>query len=344
MTTYTNVGKPGNMAQSLLLYSKRLFLQKNNFPFYRYHPSDEDIIPIPGVCIFCIFLQNCRNPQSRSEPSPMNKLNKSARFEGQMPQQGISLSFLRSLRNFEDPDFSLEISQDVCYKPIDEITRFEYSCDNDKYFSFRSGKHRPVKSYKDIECHHCGAVLPMEISNMSTSEKNVWYPGKKCSICGSQEFYPLIKPSEPVQTVPVSGWRYNPWYGIIAVSIVIILIPTWLFLSRKKNKPAPKNMMLICTECNETFEAKVEGNPPYPCSICDKKAAYIVLYCLDDYTLYPKKTLKGVESGFPPCPECGKIRPGLISDRAKLDEIRTERQHYEEWKKQQEGKQDEDRE
>jgi len=259
-----------------------------------------------------------------------------------MSQHGISLSPLWFQRTVTDSDFSLEISQGVCYKLIDRKTLFTNSYD--KSFSFCSGKHRPMKSYKDIECHNCGAVLPMEISNMATNQKNVWYPGKKCPLCGSQEFYPSIKADEPVQTVPVSGWRYNPWYGIIAVGIVIILIPTWLFLSRRKNKPAAKNMMLICTECDQVFEAKVSGDPPYRCPKCDKKAAYIVLYCLDDFTLYPIKTSRGAEGGYPPCPECGKIRPGLISDKAKLDEIRIRRLQYEEWKKHQEGKQDEGQE
>jgi len=113
-----------------------------------------------------------------------------------------------------------------------------------------------MKSYKDIACHNCGAVLPMEISNMPTEQKKIWYPGKKCPMCGSEEFFPSIKSSEPVQKKPVKEWRYNPWYGISAIAIVAILIPVY-FLVRRPATATARTTVVICTECDAVSETEV---------------------------------------------------------------------------------------
>ncbi len=189
-----------------------------------------------------------------------------------------------------------------------------------------------MKSYKDIACHNCGAVLPMEISNMPTEEKKIWYPGKKCPICGSQEFFPSIKSSGPVEKEPVKGWRYNSWYGISAMAVVVILIPVY-FLLRRPATIAARTTVVSCTECDAASEAQVRKKPPYACPVCKKRSAYVALYCQDDSTIYPWKVEEGMETAYPPCPECQKINPGLISDETQLKEIRNKRKHYEQWKK-----------
>jgi len=38
-------------------------------------------------------------------------------------------------------------------------------------------------------------------------------------------------------------------------------------------------------------------------------------------------------TAYPPCPECHKINPGIISDQTQLKEIRDKRKYYEQWKK-----------
>ena len=194
-----------------------------------------------------------------------------------------------------------------------------------------------MKSYKDIACHNCGAVLPMEISNTPTEMKKVWYPGKKCPLCGSQEFFPLIKDTTPVKKKAKKEWRYNPWYGISALGILVLIIPLWFFVIKpitigRATTPS-KNMVLICAECKNVFEKKIREKPPYLCPECNEKSAYAALYCRDDFTIYPWKISEETKSAYPPCPECGKVKPAIIFDMKQLEEVRTKHKQYEEWKR-----------
>lgn len=195
-----------------------------------------------------------------------------------------------------------------------------------------------MKSYKDIGCRHCGAVLPMEVSSFPTDEKNIWYPGKKCPMCNSQEFYPVIKPNEAADVKTKKEWKYNPYYGIIAIAIVILLIPVWLIATRKSSRELSQELVLICAECKEVYKEEVSGKPPYKCSKCSKDAAYQALYCQDDWVIYPRTSGKKGISLLPPCPECGRNRGTIIFKISTVQEVRGKRKLYEEWKKQAEGK------
>lgn len=188
-----------------------------------------------------------------------------------------------------------------------------------------------MKSYKDIGCRNCGAVLPMELSNEPVEEKNVWFPGKKCPICGSQEFFPIIKQNSPVNVKVKKEWKYNPYYGLIALGIVIILIPVWLIFAKKSSKEVTKNTILICEECNEIYEKEVSGKPPYKCPKCSKNSAYQALYCPNDWTIYPRKPLPGDFSLLPACPECGNKKSAIIFDLKTVQDVQNKRKAYEEW-------------
>jgi hypothetical protein len=176
----------------------------------------------------------------------------------------------------------------------------------------------------------------MEISNTPTDYKKTWYPGKKCPMCGSQEFYPLIADTTPAPTKTRINWRYNPWYGIAALIVVAVLALLIWLLPHRSVQPQSKQMLLICSECSETFEAEVVGKPPYTCPHCEMESAYGVLYCMDDFTIYPWQMGEDSTVTYPPCPECDKIRPGIIANVEKLEEIKARRAHYEAWKRRQE--------
>jgi hypothetical protein len=190
-----------------------------------------------------------------------------------------------------------------------------------------------MKSYKDIGCRNCGAVLPMEVSNIATDEKNVWYPGKKCPMCDSQEFYPTIKPSEPAHVNKKKEWKYNPWYGVVAIGIVIIFIPIYFFVLRSSSEGKLNNAMLMCSKCSEVFSSKVSGKPPFICPFCKEKTAYGALYCTYDFVIYPWKADETGQTGFPSCPVCRKTKPELLKNETHLNEVRMKRKQLEEFER-----------
>ena len=197
-----------------------------------------------------------------------------------------------------------------------------------------------MKSYRDIACASCGAVLPMEISNSPTEMKNVWYPGKKCPMCGSQEFYPSIT-AEPIveQSAGKRGWRYNPWYGISAVAVAIIAAPLILLAVHLSRRPEPapsRAVVLVCADCGHIFEKEISRErPPYKCLKCECKSAYPALYCKKDWTIFPWKTEDGGSATFPRCPECGEVlpdSPALIGKMSEVADIQEKHKQYEVWK------------
>jgi hypothetical protein len=188
-----------------------------------------------------------------------------------------------------------------------------------------------MKSYKDIGCRNCGAVLPMEVSNLVVDEKNVWFPGKKCPMCGSQEFYPSIKPSEPVNVKSGKEWKYNPWYGIVAISIVVIFIPIYFFVLRGGSKSVSRNAILMCEVCKDIFPAQISGKPPFECPKCKKNVAYGALFCRYDFVIYPWKKDKDGGSVYPACPVCGKMNADLVKDESHLADIKMKRKRLEEF-------------
>lgn len=195
-----------------------------------------------------------------------------------------------------------------------------------------------MKSYKDIGCRNCGAVLPMELSNEPVEEKNIWFPGKKCPICGSQEFFPTIKQKDPVNVKTKKEWRYNPYYGLVALGIVIILIPVWVIFAKRSSKEILKNTILICEECKQISEKEVSGRPPYKCPKCLKKSAYQALYCPNDWKIYPRKPLIGDPSPLPACPECGNKKSAIIFDMKTVQDVQRKRRAYQEWQDKMRGK------
>lgn len=198
-----------------------------------------------------------------------------------------------------------------------------------------------MKSYRDIACRSCSAVILMEISNSPTEMKKVWYPGKKCPMCGSQEFYPsIVDETAPVRSPEKKGWRYNPWYGIGALVIVIVVAPLILLaihLARRQKPPPPRTVVLVCAECQEIFEKEIsKGAPPYECLKCKAKAAYQALYCKRDWTIFPWKSERGGNNTFPRCPECGEVMPdspALLTSMSDVAKCRANRKKYDEWKK-----------
>ena len=313
MKTFENVGRMGNLAQSLLLYIQKTRFCRKSASRFLHNSQNPNAIPKTPLSAnsvnFCKIAENPGHPKSLISHLPIVfrfslstlyfvlRTSLPSIFSSSLILDPVScilylllvfhfsfctfhfalltslpatlspLAFPRTSTPQKRSDlsiFSLEISQVLCYKVIDTITRFAHSCDIS--LSFRLGRHRPVKSYKDIACHNCGAVLPMEISNMPTEEKKIWYPGKKCPICGSQEFFPSIKSSGPVEKEPVKGWRYNSWYGISAMAVVVILIPVY-FLLRRPATIAARTTVVSCTECDAASEAQVRKKPPYACPV-----------------------------------------------------------------------------
>ena len=181
-----------------------------------------------------------------------------------------------------------------------------------------------MAALKDIGCEDCGALFPMSIAKMRTDAPNTWFPGKKCPICGSEKFYPVIKTPEIEETEAKESiwatWKQNPWVGIGAAILVLIFIPLAIFLSRPKHEHGIR-AIYMCEKCGYLFSASVRGAVPKKCPQCKNKSGYRARHCLKCHTIYFWKKTDG-KTEKPECPKCKSTKAGIIENFEDVKKIK----------------------
>ena len=162
---------------------------------------------------------------------------------------------------------------------------------------------------RDIGCEGCGAVLPMTISSFSTDKTSVWFPGKKCPMCGSEKFYPVIPitDTDRAQEPEVSLKRrvlMNPWTGIAAVGFTVVVILLVIFWPRHRGDRGEK-VLFFCDKCQEVFYASKGSTPPVKCPKCSERAGHRAAKCSKCSLVYSRSKTR--------CPFCGETQRGVLN-------------------------------
>ncbi|MBN1916553.1 MAG: hypothetical protein JW889_01485 [Verrucomicrobia bacterium] len=168
---------------------------------------------------------------------------------------------------------------------------------------------------RDIGCEGCGAVLPMTISSFSTDTPNVWHPGKRCPMCGSEKFYPVIPitDTDRAQEQEVSLKRRlltNPWTGIAALGLTILVVLVVVLWPRHSGDRGAK-VLFFCSNCQEVFFAKSASMPPVKCPKCGERAGYRAAKCLKCSLVF--------SYGEKQCPYCKETKKPLVLET--LDQV-----------------------
>ena len=134
---------------------------------------------------------------------------------------------------------------------------------------------------RDVACEDCNVVLPLQVSSFNQDKPNVWYPGKKCPMCGSEKFYPVITITDTdrqqARQQQVSLKRrllMNPWTGVAAfiVTVIIVLWPESAEVSTEK-------ALFFCEKCHALFFAKNSLQRPLKCPECSERAGHRAAAC-----------------------------------------------------------------
>ncbi len=123
----------------------------------------------------------------------------------------------------------------------------------------------------------------MEISSINLDKPNVWYPGKRCPMCGSEKFFPVIAITETDKRSeePVSFRRrllLNPWTGIGALALTLVVVFGIIFWPRHRGDRGER-ALFFCEECGKVFLARKGSTPPVRCTECGEKAGYRAAVC-----------------------------------------------------------------
>jgi RNA polymerase subunit RPABC4/transcription elongation factor Spt4/DNA-directed RNA polymerase subunit RPC12/RpoP len=155
---------------------------------------------------------------------------------------------------------------------------------------------------RDVACEDCNMVLPMEISSFNQDKPNVWYPGKKCPMCGSEKFYPVIAITETdrqqaLQQVSLKRrLLLNPWTGVAAFIVTIIVVLAIVFLPRHAGESSEK-ALFFCEKCHALFFARNSLPRPVKCPECGERAGHRAATCVRCHLVY--------SYGQKKCPHCG---------------------------------------
>jgi RNA polymerase subunit RPABC4/transcription elongation factor Spt4 len=180
---------------------------------------------------------------------------------------------------------------------------------------------------RDVGCDACGALLPMEISSVKLNMPNVWYPGKRCPMCGSDKFFPVIAITETDtrREEPTSLKRrllLNPWTGIVAFVVAVGVVVGILVWPRRAHDTGEK-ALFYCEADGDIFLAKKSSTQPVKCPRCGQKAGYRAAVCMKCSLIYGYDKLK--------CPYCGSTSRRPLKT---MDEVARLRKAHEEYRKQ----------
>jgi DNA-directed RNA polymerase subunit RPC12/RpoP len=180
---------------------------------------------------------------------------------------------------------------------------------------------------RDVGCEACGTLLPMEISSVKLDMPNVWYPGKRCPMCGSEKFFPVIaitetdtRPREP--TSLKRRLLLNPWTGVIAAVVAIAVVLGILFWP-KHRADTGESALFYCEACGQIFSAKKSSTQPVKCPECGARAGYRAAVCTRCSLIYGYNKLR--------CPYCGS-RAGRPLET--MDEVAKLKKAHQEYRKQ----------
>jgi Zn finger protein HypA/HybF involved in hydrogenase expression len=166
----------------------------------------------------------------------------------------------------------------------------------------------------DVACEDCGAIFPMIVGSAERRDQNTWYPGKKCPICGSAKFLPVVKTVEAVEK-PLAKWKVDRRVGIAAgiVAGVFLIIGFVWYLHERPRRQAGVKALYVCEVCKERFLASVSGKVPKKCPKCKGRTGYRAVQCLNCYEVYPAKT-KDWAKDPPTCPKCKSTLSQILRD------------------------------
>lgn len=156
----------------------------------------------------------------------------------------------------------------------------------------------------DVRCEDCGAIFPMIVGKAERGEGHVWYPGRKCPICGSEKFFPLVR-TDKFEPKPLAKWKVDRRVGIAAGIVIFVFLIVGLvwYLHERPHRRSGLTAVYMCDVCGELFVKSVRGKTPKKCPACKNWEGYRAVQCLNCYEVYP---LKGkVNPNDPPmCPKC----------------------------------------
>ncbi len=110
-------------------------------------------------------------------------------------------------------------------------------------------------------------------------------------------------------------WKNNPAVAAMAGLVIILVIIISLIVRAKTSpeariKRARKTALITvqCVECEKVSRIKMGGSldPPFKCSKCKKKKAFMIIECQNCTRTY---LMKEKEFDDNPCPYCGKTVP-----------------------------------
>ena len=172
----------------------------------------------------------------------------------------------------------------------------------------------------DVVCEDCGAIFPMIVGSAQRRDQNAWYPGRKCPICGSPKFLPVVKTAEGMEK-PLAKWKVDRRVGIAAAIVagVFLIIGFVWYLHERPRRPAGEKALYVCDVCKERFLASVSGKVPKKCPACKGRTAYRALQCLNCYEVYPGKS-KDWAKNPPTCPKCQSTLSQILPDFSDIRE------------------------
>jgi hypothetical protein len=168
----------------------------------------------------------------------------------------------------------------------------------------------------DIRCEDCGAVFPMIVGEAQRKEDHSWFPGRKCPICGSEKFFPVVK---TVEAKPIAKWKLDKRVGIAAGAVagVFLIIGLAWFSHERPHQKGGLRALYMCEVCGERFVRSVTGAVPKKCPECKSLAGYRAVQCLSCYKVYPWKA-NDWASDRPTCPRCKSKESRILRDFADI--------------------------
>jgi len=164
----------------------------------------------------------------------------------------------------------------------------------------------------------------MEISSYSVNKPKIWFPGRKCPICGSEKFFPVIPITDTDRTLeePSSVKRrllLNPWTGIVALAVTIgIVLIVVLWPGRQADR---SEVLFFCEKCEEAFFGKKSATMPVTCPKCGERAGYRAAQCTECSLVYSYNQKE--------CPHCKKaLRRRMLKTLKEVAEARKKHQEY----------------
>jgi len=156
----------------------------------------------------------------------------------------------------------------------------------------------------DVRCEECGAVFPMIVGETERKQDHVWYPGRKCPICGSEKFFPVVR-TDKFEPKPLAKWKIDRRVGIAAGAVIVVFLTIGIVwtLRARPHREAGLTAVYMCDVCGNLFLKGVTGTVPKKCPQCKNLESYRAVQCQNCYEVYPWKAAN-YATDPPTCPKC----------------------------------------